>query len=129
MLVPTVQIIRRAIRTMDVLARYGGDEFVILLPELGRGSSPTACDALPVAKRICEAVAQHPFAVGDRPPLRVTVSVGIGIRDAYDPPSVDPSALFQQADEQLYRAKRAGKNQYAFPDQSPAGVHYHSIPR
>lgn len=115
-----VQTMRNAIRSVDLLARYGGDEFVLLLPETGREPGSGACEALPVAQRIRLAVAEQPFDLPTQP-VRVTVSIGVSIREAHATPSVDAATLFKQADEQLYRAKRAGRNRCAVPDGFIAG--------
>lgn len=119
-LVKTAQLITQAIRTVDLAARYGGDEFLVMLTETDRGNDPTTCEALPVAQRIRLAIAHQPFELPGQL-LRVTASVGISIRELHSPAPLDSAALFKQADEQLYRAKRAGRNRCAFPDGPVVG--------
>ncbi len=94
------------LRDIDLLGRYGGDEFVVLLVE-------TELDgARRVAERIRQAVAQTPVGV-DQGPLKVTISVGIALFTE-DCPNV--AALVNDADVALYAAKKAGKNQVAVKD-------------
>jgi len=119
-LITTARTIQGSIRSMDLLARYGGDEFVVMLAELDRGKNPGSCEALPLAQRIRQAIAHRPVELPSQV-LSVTVSIGIGIREPHAAPSFDAPALFKQADEQLYRAKRAGKNRCAFPDGQIVG--------
>ena len=80
-------------RRSDVVARIGGDEFAVMLPV-----TPVQ-DAVHVAQRICDAVAQHPDA-------RVTISAGAAELDPSDP---SVRCLFREADAALYRAKAAGR--------------------
>ena len=88
------------IRREELLARYGGEEFVAVLPETGRAG------AMEFGEQIRLMVAREPFEFeGDR--LPVTISVGISVLEA-EP--VETSAFIKQADENLYRAKRAGRN-------------------
>ncbi len=87
------------VRSFDVLAKYGGDEFTIILPQ-------TPLDgALVVAERVRAAVAGHAFALA--PPGRITVSSGVA---CYPDDGVDSMQLLQAADRALYRAKRGGRN-------------------
>ena len=100
-------------RTVDLVARYGGDEFVVVLPDL----SPEG--ALPVAERIVAAVAR----VGrerwaDSP---VTASLGLTVATADD----DVATLLRRADAQAYAAKRAGGNRVSMSIRvvpAPSGV-------
>lgn len=90
-------------RPDDLLARYGGDEFVLLLPETDMKGANT------VAKRIHAAI--QPLAIVNRAsPFngRMTLSIGIGVGDAK--PGMDAAALLDSADRALYEAKRLGRN-------------------
>lgn len=91
---------REQLRNIDLIGRYGGDEFVILLIE----SNSEA--ARGVAERVRLHVAGVP-AETDRGPLNVTVSIGISVIDK-DTPNLD--ALLSQADKAMYSAKKAGGN-------------------
>ena len=91
------------LRSTDVAARYGGDEFVVMLPD------PPARGALEVAERIRHAVESAPFAVGaGRVPC--TVSVGLASHPQ-DGRTIE--ALLSRADRALYEAKEGGRNRVA----------------
>ena len=87
--------LRRAVRTGDVVARFGGDEFAVLVHDAD--AMDAACE---VAERIAVSL-QSPFGLGDRE-VRVGVSIGIAMPDANDS-SVD--VLLRNADLAMYRAK------------------------
>ena len=90
-------------RAMDVVARLGGEEFVVLLP---------GCDeraALAVAQRLCERIAEHEV-VAEGVAVRCTVSVGVAMMDS-DVDSVE--ALIERADRAMYAAKAGGRNRVA----------------
>jgi two-component system cell cycle response regulator len=96
----TAKSMRSALRDYDGVGRYGGEEFLFLLPR---------CDATvagQVAERVRAAVAAAPVCVGDVP-LTVTASLGVACtRSSGD----EPNALIRAADEALYRAKGHGRN-------------------
>lgn len=92
----------RLVRRTDVLARFGGEEFVILLP----GADTAAAREL--AERLREQVAALSLRTGAGEALGVTVSVGVATLAADDRPSLRD--LLERADAGLYRAKGAGRN-------------------
>lgn len=98
-----VQRVRRILRKEDLLARFGGEEFVIVLPETG------AAGARQMGERLRETVAATPFLVENRD-IRVTVSVGVGLLEEE---MRTPVELLDLADSMLYRAKRGGRDRVA----------------
>lgn len=94
-------LIQSSLRTTDFVARYGGEEFAVLLPEIAQPDTPEV-----VAEKVRAAIAEAFFAVVER----VTVSIGVGLAD---PADNSHSALIKRADQQLYQAKAAGRNQVA----------------
>ncbi len=94
---------RQNLRDIDLLGRYGGDEFVALLPENDLNGARIA------AERLRQCVAEAPVDT-DRGPLSVTISLGVAAL-ADDVP--DMATLVNQADAALYRAKNAGRNRVA----------------
>lgn len=96
-------LLRREQRAMDVLARLGGEEFVVLLPETGlRG-------ARIYAERILRKVSAATFGA-KATPVQVTVSIGIATWP--DERVTDADALLRLADQNLLRAKADGRNRY-----------------
>lgn len=97
LLVSLARTLRESVRATDLVARFGGDEFVVLQPETGLAA------ALATAERIRSAAYAAPdVAGGER-----SVSVGVA---TYPVTAQDADELFSEADAALYRAKRAGKN-------------------
>jgi diguanylate cyclase (GGDEF)-like protein len=92
------------VRESDTLARHGGDEFVLLAPEVNG-----AQDLTELANRLLEAFAE-PFTVAGHT-LHTTPSIGIA---CYPDDSSDANGLLRCADAAMYRAKLAGKNRFAF---------------
>jgi len=94
-------ILRANVRSVDHVGRYGGEEFIVILPET------SYAEACALAERIRKAVEDTPFATGNGHTIRKTVSIGLA---AHSHEVKTSAELLQQADEALYRAKRAGKN-------------------
>lgn len=88
------------VRESDVVARFAGDEFVILLPQT------TAKQADAQMRRICAHFARTPLCRGA---VTVPVSLSFGIASTQETDMEDPAALLKKADEMLYRAKAARK--------------------
>jgi diguanylate cyclase (GGDEF)-like protein len=91
---------RRELREVDVIGRYGGDEFVALLPETGL---PAACQ---VAERLRKSIAEKTL---DTKAGRISVTVSLGIAALGDE-HLTPDSLLDRADQALYVAKRNGRN-------------------
>lgn len=97
------RIVGAALRSDDVLARFGGEEFVLLLP------ATNPAEALTTIARIQAMLAAQP-CVHEDTPLPVTFSAGVTVYETGEA----IRALMKRADTAVYRAKRAGKNQAAF---------------
>ena len=96
------EVFRRELRHYDVPARFGGEEFSILLPE----TSPE--DAVVIAERIRRSVAARVFDVEtSTDPIRATVSLGVA---GYPRDGLEANELIHQADLAVYRAKLQGRN-------------------
>ncbi|MDP2133919.1 MAG: GGDEF domain-containing protein [Sulfuritalea sp.] len=100
LLVSLVQCIQSELRKPDVLARHGGDEFVVLLPETA------ASGALDTAEKIRHAVAENSLVL-DGKLLATTVSIGVA---SYPEQGPTLDRMLAHADRNMYRAKSAGRN-------------------
>jgi diguanylate cyclase (GGDEF)-like protein len=98
------QAIRKELREIDLLCRYGGEEFCAVLPGCASG------EAVAVAERIRAAVEALPW--GGRTPLPAAVTVSVGVA-TFPRPHATPQALLKAADEALYVAKKRGRNRVA----------------
>ncbi len=96
------KFIRTSVRTMDIVGRYGGDEFVVVMPETVKAT------AYHIAERLRCELAQHPLPDEvTQPRSRVTVSIGIA---EFPSDSGDLQQLIKEADIALYKAKELGRN-------------------
>ncbi len=93
--------LQRNIRGVDLACRYGGEEFVVMMPDTDDSIASA------VAERVRSAVADRAFVVDDEIELTLTVSAGIA---AIDDEDINPDALMKRADTALYRAKGKGRN-------------------
>ncbi len=92
-------------RAVDYLVRYGGEEFLVILPRVGGE------EAMVAAERHCQAVEQHYFAGEERLPSgKLTLSAGVA---CYPQNAQDAMDLLHRADMALYSAKRKGRNRVA----------------
>lgn len=101
-----------SVRTIDLAARFGGEEIAILLPKTGLEG------ARELAERLRREIANHPVQVRNES-LRVTASFGVA---CYPESSSDQRALFTNADAALYEAKAAGRNQVKCARQHEASA-------
>ncbi len=100
-LMETAALILACVRDTDAVARYGGDEFVVVLPETGIEQASR------VAERVREHIAANEFTGGRRLRLRLTASFGIA---AFPDHAQSPQQLIASADTAMYEAKAAHKN-------------------
>ena len=97
----------KCVRETDTVARIGGDEFVLILPDMH-----TRDNAELVAKRVIEILSQ-PIDVGSSKKAAIGASIGIAMFPAN---SDNPEALLKLADKAMYKVKGKGKNDFAFVD-------------
>jgi diguanylate cyclase (GGDEF)-like protein len=96
-----VSAIQTDLRPFDLLGRWGGEEFVVLLPDC------SSMDALEVAERLRRGVQDSILSAPDETPIQVTMSLGVATcRGPQDP----LDEIFRRADDALYQAKAAGRN-------------------
>lgn len=95
-------ILLRTVRSTDIVARYGGEEIVVILPET------EISEAIALAQRIVDAVAEKNIVHAGNPESKtLTVSIGVASADSNEK---DATRLIKNADDALYAAKNAGRN-------------------
>jgi len=94
--------LRKTVRGIDLVARFGGEEFVVVMPETDTATAYT------IAERVRERIAGMPFPIAGRTrEIPVTISIGLS---SLSKPGDTPESLMKRADEALYAAKRDGRN-------------------
>ncbi len=107
------------LRSSDLLFRYGGDEFVLLMPGVAAAQGEDA------TRRLAEVIKARPF--GEDPPLTLTLSIGGA---AWNEALATPEAFFGQADKRVYEAKRAGRDRAVWADaERPARLDFDAASR
>ncbi len=97
--------LKRNIRGVDLACRFGGEEFVVLMPDTDYRQAET------IAERVRQSISERNFDIGAQRQLSVTVSAGVTLNEAR---SDTPETLIKRADVALYRAKREGRNRVVF---------------
>jgi diguanylate cyclase (GGDEF)-like protein len=100
-------IIRGSVREEEVVSRYGGDEFVVVLPDTDAGG------AVRSAERIREALRAHGFLKEAGHNVRLTASLGVS---CYPQHGSTPQDLIQKADQAMYSVKEQGKDAVELAD-------------
>ncbi len=114
LLIETAKRLEACFRPSDTVARFGGDEFAILLNDL-----KTPADAAQAAERVQRAL-MHPFRINDRE-LTLSASIGIALTSSEDPGAgayEAPEEMLRDADVAMYQAKAQGRARYAVFDAS-----------
>jgi len=98
-LVQVAALLRERVRTQDLAARWGGEEFLLVLPETPRSGAAL------VAEAVRQAISQHTIAFAD---VAIRCTITAGVSDV--PPGASFDAALKEADLALYRGKQAGRN-------------------
>ena len=107
-LVEVASRLKNNIRLYDSVGRYGGEEFLLVLP----GCNKT--DGLLIAKRILESISSKPVMYNGIP-IKVTISLGLAVYSGFD--SMTSTQIIQAADNALYKAKQNGRNRVEYADE------------
>lgn len=99
------EVLKRTLRDADPIARYGGEEFAVIMPETTLNNAIIACERLQTAMHEQDWHRIHPD-------VKISASIGI----VCDPGNVNSGELFSLADDQLYRAKREGRNKICWAE-------------
>lgn len=102
--------LRAASRASDIAGRYGGEEFVLLLPETGTEGAVT------VAEKVRAAIASTPMELSGTTLLPVRVSIGVATRSAS---MIEADELYSAADTALYQAKQSGRDRVVVAPRPP----------
>ncbi len=102
-------ILAGSMRKVDCIGRYGGEEFLAVLP------STDLANAIAVAERVRQEIEATPFVIDPDQPLRITVSIGVA---RFHPPEDITRSLLVRADHALYQAKERGRNRVCSAEES-----------
>jgi len=91
-------LISASLRDVDILGRIGGEEFAVILHELG------TTDAVCVSQRLCATISDAQFGLPD---VQVTISIGLAVLNGRE---LSLDGLLHEADQAMYSAKRLGRN-------------------
>ena len=108
-LVALADRMRDNLRAADLMARWGGEEFLVAMPD----TDMTAAKA--TAERLCKVMADRPVLLPDGQTVTVTLSVGVAVSRLNEPGG--PVELIEQADRALYQAKHQGRNRVGLADR------------
>lgn len=123
LLVEVARRLKTCVRQMDTVARIGGDEFVLMLGELGTDATRSAAEAGAVAEKVRLSLA-NPYLLHTKHPKQAntqvvehhcTASIGVTL---FGPGQSDQKAILKQADSAMYQAKDAGRNRVTFYNPS-----------
>ncbi len=107
-LIEVTRVVKSAIRDYDYLARWGGEEFCVLLP------GATLSAAREAAERIRTEVESHGFRIKDKP-VEITVSIGVGVYRPGRPENLE--TMMRSVDIAMYQAKELGRNQVVLGEE------------
>jgi diguanylate cyclase (GGDEF)-like protein len=102
-LTSVADVLRLHARSADIIGRYGGEEFLLILPSTDLDSASRA------ARRLLHAISHHPVPTTEGARLSITTSVGVASLSELSEEAT-PDALLALADQRLYEAKAAGRN-------------------
>ncbi|MBO7673191.1 diguanylate cyclase [bacterium] len=100
-LLQVAQLLKRNVRSADIVCRYGGEEMSIILPNINKES------AIFTAEKLCKTISSKEFMLNDKP-AKVTISLGVS---TYPQDGLTTQEIIKIADDRLYKAKGNGKNQ------------------
>lgn len=99
----TTSLLRKSFRGSDIITRFGGDEFVLVLPGTPKETART------ISERVRKAMEERRFLTHDQKPMDVRVTFSIGVA-SFPEDGEKGSDIFEQADKAVYASKRAGRN-------------------
>ncbi|MDR3370654.1 PAS domain S-box protein [Rhodoferax sp.] len=125
LLIEVAQRLKASVREVDTVARLGGDEFVVVLSELDTTMEASKALAMTIAEKIRQSLSEvyrlarasnHNGNARQLIEHHCTASLGVAV---FDPSQTDQEIILHQADEAMYRAKEAGRNQVVLHEPSP----------